>query len=144
MFEDHFSDMRRKLRVDGNGVGYQFFCVVRTICLVLISDVLLIVHSFGDINLVAQKILTDFWPKSGLDIAAVGWSFQDVKVLCIGICIMFIVSVMKEKEISLLHKIDRMPLPLRWGVYYLLLFSVLIYGCYGGQYDASQFIYMQF
>lgn len=32
----------------------------------------------------------------------------------------------------------------RWSVYYILIFSIIIFGVYGLGYDASQFIYLQF
>lgn len=41
-------------------------------------------------------------------------------------------------------KLKREPLITRWAIYYILIFSIIIFGFYGGKYDASQFIYLQF
>ena len=40
-------------------------------------------------------------------------------------------------------RILALPLPARWAVYYLAVFSIFIFGIYGGNYDPSQFIYGQ-
>ena len=58
--------------------------------------------------------------------------------------IVLFVSVMEEKNVKVLEVIDRQRLPVRWSVYYILLFSVLLFGIYGSGYDAGQFLYMQF
>lgn len=41
-------------------------------------------------------------------------------------------------------KLKNEPLITRWTIYYILIFSIIILGFYGGKYDASQFIYLQF
>ena len=40
--------------------------------------------------------------------------------------------------------LERQPLVLRWTVYLLLIFAVLIFGIYGPGYDAAAFIYFAF
>ena len=49
----------------------------------------------------------------------------------------------KERQ-SLRELISRQRLPLRWALYLLCLFAVLIFGIYGPGYDSAQFIYMNF
>ena len=54
------------------------------------------------------------------------------------------VSIGKEKNVNILAFIDHQVLPVRWLIYYILLFGILLFGMYGSQYDAGQFLYMQF
>lgn len=42
------------------------------------------------------------------------------------------------------EKLAEQNLVFRWGIYYLLIFSVLIFGFYGPGYSASEFIYENF
>ena len=60
------------------------------------------------------------------------------------LCSVFAVSCMQEKEIDVLGLIDRQKLPVRWGIYYILLFTVFLFGIYGASYDAGQFLYGMF
>ena len=46
-------------------------------------------------------------------------------------------------KLQVRDRILALPLPARWAVYYLAVFSILIFGIYGGNYDPSQFIYGQ-
>ena len=40
--------------------------------------------------------------------------------------------------------LDKLPLPVRWVIYLLLIFAVLIFGVYGPNYEATAFIYFAF
>ena len=40
--------------------------------------------------------------------------------------------------------LERQVLPLRWVAYLLLMFTILIFGIYGPNYDAAAFIYFAF
>lgn len=44
----------------------------------------------------------------------------------------------------MLDALERKNRVTRWLAYYALAFAVIIFGVYGGMYDASAFIYFQF
>ena len=54
----------------------------------------------------------------------------------------------KEKEIksiqNQMNKIAEKKVVVRWAIYYILIFSILIFGIYGKGYNASSFIYGNF
>ena len=64
-------------------------------------------------------------------------------VLALALAILLAVSIIQERQ-SLRELISRQRLPLRWALYLLCLFGVLIFGIYGPGYDSAQFIYMNF
>ena len=53
------------------------------------------------------------------------------------------VSVMQQKE-GVRDRIAKKALPVRWMMWYALLFAVILLGCYGPGYSASEFIYQGF
>ena len=60
-----------------------------------------------------------------------------------------IVSFLMESGVRMILNdlkaaLDRQNLVFRYFVYYVMLFTVLIFGIYGPEYDASAFIYFQF
>ncbi len=69
---------------------------------------------------------------------------QDAIVLAAGLFVLLLISVLKEKNINVLCRIDNKILPVRWGIYYVLIFSVLLFGVYGFQHGGEQFLYMRF
>ncbi len=115
----------------------------KTIILVLIADTIICVESWK-IKILWKEILFNFQGGSAANIILTGFSAQDAIIVLIGVIAIFFVSVMKELGNSPQIILDRAPLGVRWGVYYVIIFVILILGLYGMQYDTSQFLYMQF
>ena len=50
----------------------------------------------------------------------------------------------KKRGVDFKAALARQNVWFRWMVYYMIVFSVLVFGVYGPTYDASAFIYFQF
>lgn len=68
---------------------------------------------------------------------------KDFYVLLAAILVLIIVDFLKER-VHLRTLLLRQNLAFRWLVYYSIIFTILILGVYGPDYDASEFIYFQF
>ena len=113
--------------------------------LLLVANVILQVKSYGDFFMVVRQILgRSFFIGDFINLSALNWLRQDAVVLGIGLLLVLAVSIGKEKNVNILAFIDHQVLPVRWLIYYILLFGILLFGMYGSQYDAGQFLYMQF
>ena len=64
--------------------------------------------------------------------------------LGIGVAVLITVGVLKERGVRIRESLSRQQLWFRWLVYLAAIFSVLLLGIYGPNYDASAFIYFQF
>ncbi|MBP3476272.1 MAG: MBOAT family protein [Lachnospiraceae bacterium] len=73
-----------------------------------------------------------------------GLRIHDWVILGMAVALLLIVDIMHENGIRFREKIFAMPIYFRWSVYMLAVWGVLIFGIYGVEYDASQFIYFQF
>jgi len=69
---------------------------------------------------------------------------EDYYVLFISIFILFLVEILQENGIGIRKAISNQNLVFRWSIYLVGLFAVLIFGMYGPEYDAVQFIYRGF
>ncbi len=72
-----------------------------------------------------------------------GLKLSDYIVLILAVLTVLTVSLIQRRG-SVRVKLSAKPVLVRYTVYFLLFFSVLIFGAYGIGYDASQFIYSQF
>ncbi len=70
----------------------------------------------------------------------------NVWLMYILVCIfvMFIVDILHERGQSVVEAVMRRPYPIRLAFYMLLIFSLIVFGSYGGTYNASDFIYYRF
>ena len=65
-------------------------------------------------------------------------------IAIVGIVIMIVVSVLKERGVSIRESISRMHIVVRWTIYIVAFYSIVIFGIYGPGYDASAFAYIGF
>lgn len=94
---------------------------------------------------VIKSIFTNFapWSLYGGGITKMGLDTANAAVLIAAAAILFCVSLAKSRG-EVVRKIENMHVFARWPIYFGLLFSVLIFGIYGPQFMAAQFIYFQF
>ncbi len=139
VFSDLFSCRDRR-----NNLLRSIFENIKTVVLVLIADTIICVPNVSKLGALWKELVFNLnkWDKSTY--LAINLEKTDYLVLLVGCIVIIVISALKEKGICIYNKIDNAPLVLRWGLYYSLVFSILLLGLYGGQYDASQFLYMQF
>ncbi|MDO4486794.1 MAG: MBOAT family O-acyltransferase [Bacillota bacterium] len=68
----------------------------------------------------------------------------DILIVIIGCIIVAIVGSIREKRGAVVASIDNLKLPVRWCIYYALIFSVVIFGAYGAGYQKIDLIYAGF
>ena len=89
------------------------------------------------------SIFRDFIPENISQIS-LGISNADVFAIVVGCILVGIVSTLKEKNISIQEKLDGLRTPVRWAIYYALIFMIIILGAYGTGYQAVDLIYAGF
>ena len=84
-----------------------------------------------------EQLQGDFWLKLGLDQA-------DYLAVILGCVVVILVEIVKEKQGSGNICLRKIYLPIRWAIYYGLIFSVVIFGAYGVGYQKVDLIYAGF
>jgi len=140
-----YKKVRKRLCIKEDSRIYAAFCMVRTWVLLLVANVILQVGNFKDFCVVVRQIAgRSFFSGGYITLSTLDWFVQDAIVLAAGLFVLLLISVLKEKNINVLCRIDNKILPVRWGIYYVLIFSVLLFGVYGFQHGGEQFLYMRF
>lgn len=126
--------------------GWLVFRVVRTF---LFVSLLCMFDYYADVRVVGQMIVSiftqfDFSVFFSGALLDLGLSGTDYAILGLSLVLVFFVSFLQERGVSVRTRIASYRLPVRVFVWYGLFLIVLLFGAYGIGYDASQFIYNQF
>ena len=65
-------------------------------------------------------------------------------VAAVGFFVLLIADILKYRKTDTLKRFLQLPLAVRWLILYAAIISILIFGIYGPEFDASTFIYFQF
>ena len=138
----HFME---KFRINAKGRTVGVVRIVRTFFLVCIGDLFFRAASVGDAFAMLRESVS-VWNPSVLvngSLFELGLEQIEVFIVAVALLLLYLVSLLQQKG-SVRERIARMPLPVRWMIWYALLFGVILFGCYGPGYSASEFIYQGF
>jgi hypothetical protein len=99
---------------------------------------------------VAFKIIANIFKEFNIwvlfdgSIYKLGLDAVEIKILILALSTLFVSSLYKYNNISIRNKILAQGVWLRWLIYLIGIFSILIFGKYGPEYNTSDFIYLQF
>ena len=134
-----------KLHIDPEGRGIGLLRNLRTFLLVCIGDLFFRAASVKDAfamlgEAVSVWNLSILWNGSLLEL---GLEWEELVVVLCALLLLYGVSLAQQKG-SIRDRIGARALPIRWILWYALLFGVILFGCYGPGYSAGEFIYQGF
>lgn len=94
-----------------------------------------------------KRIFTkwDPWSLFNGEIYTLGLDRPEFNILIVAVVVLFLAELVRYiRRQTVAAFLDEQCIWFRWGVVYLLIFAVLVYGIYGIQFESSQFIYFQF
>lgn len=131
--------------IDSKGRTINIVRILRTFFLVCIGDLFFRATSVGDaFSMLGEAI--SVWNPYVLwngDLLTLGLDATEMIIAAAALLVLWMVSLMQRKE-SVRDKVARKPLPVRWIIWYVLLFAVILFGCYGPGFSAGEFIYQGF
>lgn len=143
LFEPLIKIICEKLKFNRENIFYRVFRSLKVCFLVIIGELIFRAPTIGVSAVMIRKILTNFSFKLS-EIKTLGLDIPDYIVLIIAIIIVFIISLLKEKNINIREKISNKNIIIRWIIYYALIFSIIIFGTYGTGYQPVDPIYADF
>ena len=144
--EPLFKKMFDAMRVNRHGRIYRSLQVVRTFLFVNVGmlmfradDLTVFGHMFTSMfkNFSFDPVITGSLMTVRIDMA-------DFIVLVAGALILLVVGIYREQGHHLREELAEKNIVLRWAVYYVLIFSIIVFGAYGKGYEVAGFIYAQF
>ena len=127
-----------KIKINKNTKTYHLFEIIRTIIIVCFGMFIFRCDSFNQIGLLLSKL----FQRENIDFFSLGLDLKNLILSVIFILIIFIIELITEyKKINIIELINKQKLPIRWTIYIVIIFAILIFGKYGRGYNAKSFIY---
>ena len=146
LMKDRYTEWKGKLGINEEGTAWIIFQVLRTNFLVTVGRYFSFAQSATDAFRMLKRTFTSFNP----------WIFSDGTLFKLGVnqyyffFLMFamfavlLIDFFQEKGVRFREAIARRNIFVRWVVYLFGLYLILIFGMYGTEYNAVDFVYMRF
>ena len=145
-----FEPLTRKitdvLHINRQKLPFKVFQMIRTTCLVIIGELFFRAKGLKAGLEMFNKIITNFSFSAltnGL-ILNLGMDIYDFIIVLITMLIVFVISVLKEKNVEIRENISKKNIIIRWTIYYSLILFIIIFGAYGNNYIPVTPIYAEF
>ena len=136
----------KKLRIRTETASYRLFQQLLVFAMVCGSYVFFRAPSMSAALGFFRQMFSGFNPWVLLDgtLLTLGMGREQWFVLTIAILLLWVVDLCHSRGISLRSFTEKQNTPVRWVVYLLAVVVLAVFGTYGPQFDAAQFIYFQF
>lgn len=140
-----FQKIMEKLRINPKSRWLDAFRVLRTFFLVNIGFVFFRAASAGDAWNMLKGAVSVWNPQVLVDgsLFTLGLDVIEAVIALVSLLILWAVSYLKQKG-SVRERIEKQKLPVRFLIWYALLFYIILLGYYGPEYSAAEFIYQGF
>ena len=146
MFDPLRNRVLKRLHIRKEAVWYKVIRMIKTWGIIIVGELFfraaglrngmrMFCRMLQDFSL--EQLRGDVWLKLGLDQA-------DYLAVILGCAVVILVEIVKEKQGPEDICLRKIYLPIRWAIYYGLIFSVVIFGAYGVGYQKVDLIYAGF
>lgn len=134
------------LHFDTDTLAVKMWRVICTFSLVSLAWVFFRAESIGQAVDLIQNMFSTYnpWVLTDGSLFALGLDAKEWNVLLVSILFLIVVDVCRYKKVPLMDIFMKQNLWFRWLAFYAAIMAVVLFGVYGAQYDAAQFIYFQF
>ena len=144
-FHPEFEKLNKFLHINTECYSWKLFQMVRTFCCFMGGRLLTSPGGLRRSLMVIENILTNFapWKLINEEWLEYGIDGKAMFLVMVSIVVLWAVSMMQER-FSVREKLAEQNIVFRWGVIYIAIFSILIFGAYGKGFDPAAFIYTQY
>lgn len=145
LLEEPFSAALKRLHLTEQGAPVRVFRFVKLVIIVIIGEMFFRAEDMAQGFAMLKSILTDFHGSAFIDeLNELGLDIYDYIIVIVSIIILFIVGVLKERNISIRGLLMKCPVPVRYLLWYAAIMAVVIFGAYGSGYSGGDYIYAMF
>lgn len=135
-------------KINTETFSWKLFQMGRTFLLLCVSRIIVKAPSLMDAFRMIKAMFTSVSPDFilGFDgrIFEYGVTHKEMIILAISVLVLLTVGILQENGVKIRETLSKQNIIFRWGLIFILLTFVLIFGVYGPDYSASAFIYGRF
>lgn len=145
LLEEPCARLMAKFHINAKGRALGSVRIIRTFFLVCIGDLFFRAESVEAAFAMLKGAVAVFNPSVLWNGSLTGLGLDGIElgITVISLLLLLLVSCLQQKG-SVRDRIAGKRLPVRWIIWYALLFYVILLGCYGPEYSAAEFIYQGF
>lgn len=135
------------LKINTECFSWRFFQSLRTFVLMAIANMFFRLDTFCETIVAIKRGVSNWNPWIFVDgsLYQLGLNEKNFKCLIFSLIVLVIVDVLENNnEKNIREIIAKNNIIFRWIIWIALLFSILIFGMYGNEYNAASFIYGNF
>ena len=146
LFEQPLQKLVKKLGIRTDVISWRIFQVIRTLILVAVGKIITRAPGVSAAKYMILSMVQNWDMKPILDggLLTMGLDVKDLWVLFLSCLVLLCVSLMQESGIKVREALAKQNLYFRWLIYLCAVFSLILFGVYGLNYDAADFIYRGF
>lgn len=140
-----FNKFMERFHINSKSWWVELFRILRTFFLVNIGFIFFRANSAGDAARMLKEAVS-VWNIGALfdgTLFTLGLDAIEFIIAIVSLLILLVISLMQQKG-SVRERIEKKKLPVRWVLWYALLFYTILLGYYGPGYSAAEFIYQGF
>ena len=142
-----FTDrLLRKWNVNTECFSWRLWQMVRTFFLVVWGRIFFKASSLPEAFRIMGSVFRDVDPFIFTNgrIFELGLDQHEMFVLFLAVQVLFLVSLLKERGFRLRESLEKQNLVFRWLVYFAAIFTIILAGAYGTNYNPADFVYANF
>lgn len=145
VFAPELKKLTKALHINTETGSWKIFQMVRTFLLVMVSRIITVPGDLETSWNVFQNIALQFHPEGLVDgsLYTLGLDRPNFILAIVCLFVLWSASMLQERG-CIREQLAGSNIVFRWSAYYLLFFSIIIFGVYGPGYDAASFVYMKF
>lgn len=146
-FEPLFRKICPALKINRQSKGFRLFQIARTFVIVNFGMFIFRADDLKSLGKMISSIFTNpivfdgtskaLGLKSGLDLV-------DIAIIALGALLMLIVGIIQEKGTDIREKIAKLPYFIKFVLFMVMIFAVILMGAYGEGYGVIDLIYAKF
>jgi len=134
----------RLLGINRASFGHRVFQTVATFSLITVAWVFFRANSISDaLYIIPRMFSPTAWVLTDGTLTRQGLSAAELSVALVSVGVLGVMEWLSINR-DVLGALNRQHLVFRWGVYYGLILTVVIFGHYGGTYNPADFLYFKY
>ena len=146
LFTPFYKKMKNTLHIDGKTLSWKIFTVFRTFTILVFGRILIKCADLHGVGIFLQKLFADTNPHALFDgsVYQFGLDYKNVFLMYVCIILVIVVDILHEKGVHFREILMQQGIIFRYIVYYIAIFSIIIFGIYGQEFHSTDFIYQAF